>query len=132
MPDDEVGAAKPNSWLVGSAQSALDEARGLFRAVSCLQCALTKKRACKYCAMCTYKNNRLKAPWNEHLQKKGGGRGSLLPSDPPRATPLRAAGPQRASLQVSDHESLGAGYAVDFFTRVASNSMGGESRTKRA
>src|SRR5712692_739721 len=43
------------------------------RWISSLECALTENRACKSFRIRTYIIIGLKAPWNEHLQKRGGG-----------------------------------------------------------
>ena len=43
------------------------------RGISPLEYALTENRACKSFRIRTYNFIGLKAPWNEHLQKKGGG-----------------------------------------------------------
>ncbi len=48
------------------------------RRISPLEYALTNNRACKSFGIRTYNFIGLKAPWNEHLQKRGGGGGPSI------------------------------------------------------
>ena len=77
-----------------------------------LQCAHTKTKDLKFPGMNTYKKQVVVA---------------LLGFGPVPRTPSRPGRPQGGHMQGANHESPGTAYPVDFFPRVASNSLDAEA-----